>query len=163
MNNTRNVVMNDTPITKEDVRNLKAAESVVYRYKDGQSYIQVNLKDDSQVIIPCNTVISGYRLGEVRAADYSEAHLSYSHAFRTMVNCMREHDILTLQWTACNNSQLLDRAGLYQDELSLRIERGKFKPRPKRFDFNITTEICENNTAKMIKHDSTPRHVWERQ
>jgi hypothetical protein len=151
-------------ISRDDVRMLKAAASVVYRSKDGESYIQVNNKDNDVEphIIPCTTLVSNHdgSLGEVIGCDYGEAHLSYSHEYMTRVNCMQAGDVLTLNWIACNDNNYMKQAGLHADELHLRIERMKDGKR-KRYDFHVTTQVCPNNSVKMIRHTNTPKRGWE--
>lgn len=110
----------ENKLSKLNIKALKSAERVVFQYRNGSSYILTIDKDDKYHRIDCGTRISNYReeLGNVKAADYCNLHVRYDHAYKTIVESLKEGDELTLYWVANNNNQHLDRAGLSTTNLN---------------------------------------------
>ena len=70
----------------------------------------------------------------------------YNDAWQTIVKLLRVGDEITLVWVSANNNQYVTEAGLFNDELRMRVQRGKT-----RLTFNVDHSICADNTARMIR------------
>lgn len=152
----------------EGLKSLKKAKSVVFHLRNGQSFINCIMDDNNRemdVQIDCGTEASGghypgeYDLGAILGASHVLMHPQYDEEWQTVLSMIKDGDELTLKWRACNNSQYLTRAGLYKDELFLVIRRYNGSVMKKKLSFMLAASICENNTAKMIKHTSTPKSI----
>lgn len=152
-------------ITAELGQALRQADSLVFHYKNGQSYIRClkeNVgvwKETKEIRIDCGTVLHNYGsrhgLGDVRSASCVINNVQYYHHIQTTLKRVKKGDRLALKWLANNNNQYLERAGLYRDELYLIIE----KPNGKLEEYFLAVSVCENNTAKMVKNETTPMSV----
>lgn len=148
--------------TSEDLKALMKAKSVVFFYRQGRSYLNCIMDDDNRskdYEIDCGLELSGSRdLGEIIHASHVVMHPQLDEEWQTILSALREGDEVTIKWRACNNNQYLNRAGLYKDEVYLVIRR-TVRGRQKKFTYHVASSICENNTAKMVKHTSTPKSI----
>lgn len=151
-----------TTLDQSDIKALKKAKSVVFFYKNGRSFMNVILDDSDRskdYEIDCGLELSGSRdLGEIIHASHVVMHPQLDEEWQTILSALREGDEVTIKWRACNNNQYLNRAGLYKDEVYLVIRR-TVRGRQKKFTYHVASSICENNTAKMVKHTSTPKSI----
>jgi len=151
-------------ITTELGQALRQASSLVFHYRKGQSYIRClkeNVgvwKETKEVRIDCGTFTENYGgrlgLGDIRSASHVETAIQFHRPLQTVLSKVRKGDKLILRWVANNNSQYLTKNGLYKDELYLVVHR-----KDKQEEYYIGCSVCENNTAKMIKNESTPLSV----
>lgn len=150
-------------LTKEDIKALKEAESVAFvlevppedRWNAFSKIICRSEEKDKT--IHCDAEISNYGaavLGDIVSGAFSLMLPNFDDAWRTILEHVKEGDRITVGWRACNNNQLLWDADLYKDDIYIvikRYSRGKHK----RLNFNLSSVVCKNNTAKIIKHTST--------
>lgn len=164
----REVIFIDNVLTREKINTLKKAKGgVVFFYRRGRSYINCIMDSndrDKDVEMDCDTEINNYggwsgtHLGEVIHGSYSITHPTWDDEWNTILQILRPGDEIKLNWLANNSNQYLTKNGIYQDQLKLVIYRGEGKSR-KKLSFHIGQSQCENNTAKMIKHTSTPKSI----
>jgi hypothetical protein len=80
-------------------------------------------------------------------AFYMEHSGQYSPVWMTIANLMRAGDIIRLYWTADNNTQYVDTAGLHADELRIGIVRnGKIV-----HTLSVAHSLTPDNSARMVK------------
>jgi hypothetical protein len=170
------IVKLDHKITKSDLQSLRTSESIVFHFhrNTGKTYINCikrrdNITDD--VHVDCNTRISAYGLnsravaiGEVvKAACVISFATSWDVEWRTIAEMLREGDILEAHWISCNNSDNLTAVGLFRDELKLHVRREDKRSSNgyRTLVFHVDSNICANNSAKMVIHEQTPRPSWD--
>jgi hypothetical protein len=151
------------PVTAQDLRALRHADSVVFRHHQGQSTIEAN-KDGSHTKDGFDVKHTVYVAGEVRdhdrarmygreqhAAFYMVSGAQYSDTLLTLLRKIRPGDQLTLRWTAANDNQNDEAVGWHRDELRLIVQRDQ----QKRADvYLVAAQHGPDNTARMV------RRVW---
>lgn len=153
-------------VTKEQASALRKADTVLFHFRDGEHFIRAIKKDrdefgetQREIRIDVQGRIEKY---DVRRTDLGEveeccSYMSYAKDtphLSTAFSGIREGDIIYLRWLANNNNDLLNRVGLYQDQLYLQVHRGEMNKNVK--EYLIETSVTQNNSAKMCKHTSTP-------
>jgi hypothetical protein len=112
---------------------------------------------DASVIIPCEWSLREYTRGDAKIPFGSEAwngfemlHCAQSHdEWITIASLLRVGDKLTLHWQRGGwTTESMENASpkFYGDSLSLHVERGD-----KRLAFHVAMQVCEDNTARMIR------------
>jgi hypothetical protein len=85
---------------------------------------------------------------EPLAAAFAMIHsASVSDRWKTIVRLLRAGDRVTLSWVANNNNGYVKEAGLYRDELRMRIDRDKSEP----LVFLVEVSVCPDNSARMVR------------
>ena len=148
-------------LTSDQIKALKKADTISFVYKDGQSSILAKKRikkgaweGEQQVEINCGTELWGRtdKLGNIKGALFTEMFPQENETLRTALSKLRKGDKLILKWWASCNNEYLNRADLYHDMLFLVVE----KPNGKKDTYYIYSNICANNSAKMIVHELTP-------
>ena len=149
-------------IEKHEVKALRNADAICLdfnREKSASGIRAIKRAEDSDsgfeqtVEIPAGFDITAYNgMGQREAlkVNYGFEMISsakYDPQWRTIMDLLRAGDRLTILWTADNNSQLVEKAGLHMDSVSIRIER----PNGKRLEFHIHTQVSEANSARMLR------------
>lgn len=80
------------------------------------------------------------------ASPYGSAR--YSRKWATLAGVLRVGDVISLAWTADNNTETLRTAGLHADELALLVSR-----RGKPLEFHVDYHVGPDNSARMIRRD----------
>lgn len=77
----------------------------------------------------------------------------YNDEWQTVVSLLRTDDVLTMVWSADNNTGTARDFGLHIDELRLRIDRNGGAPAEKgsTLTFLLTVSMCRDNSARMIR------------
>ena len=149
------------PLTTEEVAAIKSADVLVFHYRNGQSFIRT-LKEKEMSSseetgkIGCATQVDKYgKLGDVRSASHVMNFIQDNDHMLTILHNLSKGKKIKLVWICNNNNNLLRDAGLYNDELHLQIidDKGNMK------SFIVDKVVSANNTAKMIKNESTPMSV----
>ena len=140
-------------LTKEQVKALKKADALVFRYDGEKSFIKVierkKNKEEKVTYIECLTRINEIPVrgfGEVVSACHVESHVKWTPHIQTMLSRIKEGDQLELIWVANYNNKDLNDASLYRDDLYLAI----LKKNGKREEFHIYTSVTKNDSTKMI-------------
>lgn len=159
-----------TTLTSADVKALRSADRISFHLADGQSIIRAHRDrehtptgfDDSVDIHAATTLTRhrGWLAGDdqhtalarapreaVRGFAY-HGSAQYSLDARTWLQSLRTGDMLTLDWTADNNSETLRDAGLHADELRVQITGRKTGTPP---TFLIDYVINPGNSARMLR------------
>lgn len=156
---------NAVRITSEQAKALRKADAIVCHFRKGEHYIRAikHEKDefgskDREIRIDVQGRVETYgaykhNLGEVEECSTVMSHAQQDRHLQTAFAGIRDGDILYLRWLANNNSQYLDKANLFKDELYLIIHKGEMNKNVK--EYFIDTSITPNNSAKMCKHTST--------
>lgn len=152
-------------VNEKQVQALKEASHLVFNFDGLSSYISAikivrGIHDEKLTFslnIDCDTRIHNYGvsrgLGKIKKAHHLESINTdkYSH-IPTILHKISAGDILTLHWFICNNSNLLDDAGLIKDELYLSIEHEQHVE-----TYFIRSQVSKDNSARMILTESTFR------
>ena len=148
------------PLTKDNLKAFKKAKFAVLHFtRNGRSYINLIMdKEDRKkdVDIACGVKVKNYRndLGTITHAACSILFPQYNECWQTFVASLRAGDEIIIKWVANNNSELLDRAGLFHDQVFLLIRR-QVRGKEIKLAFLIESTVCKNNSAKMIHHTTT--------
>jgi hypothetical protein len=70
------------------------------------------------------------------------------NVLRTILVLLKVDDILTLNWVADNNTEVIREANLHTDQLEIRVTRGD-----KFYVFLVKVQTGKDNSARMIKRD----------
>lgn len=153
-------------IHSNNARALRKADTLVFHFQKGEHFIRAIKTErdefgtkDREIRIDVQGRVEKYRvrehdLGEVEECSAIISSAQFDKALQTALAGIRAGDILVLRWVANNNSQYLDKAGLFQDHLYLQVHRGALNHNVK--EYLISSSITPNNSAKMCKHTSTP-------
>lgn len=155
-------------IEAADLRALRNADRISLSFTDGAYAIRA-VRDrektangfEQAVVISCDGKVVDYSKATLFGStdnDYrycSEAILTPSEdeVWQTAVGFIKPGDVLSLNWTASCNGWTEDH-GLHIDHLRLRIKRQN-GDKIKRYAFLLRTQVCPDNTARMIR-----RHAW---
>lgn len=158
------------PVTAQDKRALRNADSIVFRLYQGQATIEAN-RDGKHTRDGFDAKHTIY-VGGAHVTDYSreqtyvpaneqhrysgfhmEHSAQYSDTCRTLVERLRIGGTASLRWIRNNSSPLTQEAGLVMDELFLVVnhparETGK-SPRPD--VYLVDTLVSRDNSARMVK------------
>lgn len=149
-------------ITKEDIAAMRTAETLSFHHTDGKSKIIASVRvengpftGDMQRIIPCEFGQGFPSCWSMGNADQFNAyyHLHFpqsDNAWQTIVRHLKPGKTLRLLWSASNNSQVLDQAGLHLDTLFLMVS-DKENDRDSIDLYSVGVSVCANNTARMIR------------
>lgn len=151
-------------LTKEDLKALRSKflRTIVFRHMDGQSKMEllfkhpITLQDDYENRYYINTdhIFDSYaRDGQpLYYAVTSESVCDYRHdcLLKTVIGHMREGDNIKLMWRRSNQTDYLNNAGLFKDELFLIIER-----KDRYYQYFIQDSVTPNNSARMTNPDSS--------
>jgi hypothetical protein len=145
-------------LTSADIRALKKSRSVAFhaRWQDGElteSRIVGRDRDAAgddytiaQLEVPSTLSYGGgivRQNSDVRAYEHIGSAQFHEH-WSTIVSLLRAGDRLTLVWNANGGrNELVKRAGLAVDELSVRVDRGK-----RRMTFHVDAHVCAYNSAR---------------
>lgn len=80
------------------------------------------------------------------ASPYGSAR--YARKWTTLAEVLRVGDVISLAWTADNNTETLRKAGLHADELALLVGR-----RGKSLEFHVDYRVGPDNSARMIRRE----------
>lgn len=140
-------------VTKDEVKALRKCRSVCFHYKNRESYIRAIVgegKNEYEVRIDCGSELICFESGkEIYEATYVDTFAQLNE-FYTIARMIKAGDKLTLVWRAGNNNQYLKQAGLFHDELLIKIER-RTSSKMKVFTFKVGDAIAPENLARMIK------------
>ena len=149
-------------IEKHEIKALRNADAICFdfnREKSASGIRAIKRAEDSDngfeqtVEVPAGFEITAYNgMGERDALTVNFGFemigsAKYDKRWLTVLDLLRAGDRLTILWTADNNSELVEKAGLHMDSVSIRIER----PNGKRLEFHIYTQISEANSARMLR------------
>jgi len=153
-------------IEAADLRALRTADAVSFRFADG-AYTITARRDrektqdgfDQTIVIPCSGRVIDYGDKNWGKTDNEYRHCheciltpAFDEVWQTSLGFIKPGDMLALHWVVSQNGHTQDH-GLYADTLKLVIDRpGKAS---KRYTFIIRTQVCPDNTARMIR-----RHLW---
>ncbi len=157
-------------LTSLDLKALRQADTVSFHHHNGQSSIRASKRirnpgpfDAPEKDYEFNVYaefygkhVNGFS-AETAACFAMEHGCNYSEEWRTIVSFLKSGDVLSLVWSAdagsnnyLENSRVVEGHGkgerLYADRLYLGIKRGD-----KQFKFFLQSQICPDNTARMIK------------
>lgn len=141
-----------TPLSKEAVRYLRQARSVVFRSRDvGDKYethtIELELESDPKV--ETSLLVAGnIRSQDAHRSAFDMIHGSqYCPLWCSFARLVRAGDTLTLLWQANCDNQYTKDAGLHSDRLHVAIDRNG-----KRWgEFVLSVSVCPDNTARMVQ------------
>lgn len=161
------------PITAQDKRALRHADSIVLRLYQGQATVEGYLRagrspngfEQHHIIYAGGASITDYGRdhGHVptdewhRYTGFESLGSNYDDKVRTLIDRMRIGSTLGLRWVRDNNSPLTSKAGLVVDQVLLVVNRpaanGGKAPRP---DVYLAETSCTlRNSARMIQLDGS--------
>lgn len=80
----------------------------------------------------------------------------FSPDWLTVAALLKPDDVITLEWTADNNTEIIESVGLHHDELRLTIDRaGKRRA----LSFQLEARVGRDNSARMIRQYGAGR-AW---
>jgi len=155
-----------TIIDKTDLTALRKADSVCFdhnvrtsRGPERGSYIRAIKRAPFDSTDPFEQDITHTIAVDSRAFtyDYASDHdnltafgmlhsAQVTETWRTVVALLRVGDDVSLVWAAGNSNGYLTEAGLHRDELRFIVKRGE-----RTMTFHVMTDVCPNNSARMIK------------
>lgn len=162
------------PVTAQDKRALRHADSIVFRLYKGQATIEANL--DAQRSPTGFEQKHLIYVGGAHVTDYSREHsyvpekewhrysgfhmehsgVRYNHPLRTLVDRLRIGGTASLHWIRGNSSPLTIEAGLVVDVLYLHITQPPMKAatKPPVTDvYMVDYSVSQDNSARMVKVD----------
>jgi hypothetical protein len=150
-------------ITRTDIAAIKAADRVYFQHRanDNASFIICEKRApepspsnpfpvDQHRVIACNVLVRAYGGETGYSCTSPETFSAYSSPARsgmvnTLATFLKAGDVLTLEWIASNNNEVMTKAGLVRDDLYVLVQRGD-----KKFEFFMATHSCEA-VARMVK------------
>jgi hypothetical protein len=149
------------PVSAQDRRALRSADSVVFRLYQGQATVEANLRGDrtSNGFDQKHTVFA-----ETSVRDYSAEHYAvgaegytgfvmfhsgvrYNPVLDTLVEAMAPGSMLRLEWTRGNDNENNRQVGWVRDELRMVVISAKGKVST----FLVDVQVGPDNTARMVK------------
>lgn len=149
------------PVSAQDRRALRSADSVVFRLYQGQATVEGTLRGDK--------TSSGYDqthtvFAETSVRDYSAEHyavgaegytgfvmfhsgVAYNAVLSTLVDAMALGSTLRLEWTRGNDNENNRQVGWVRDELRLVVT----SPKGKVSTHLVDVQVGPDNTARMVK------------
>lgn len=147
-------------LTKEQIKQLRAAETLVFRYIaeegaqiEAKVYKRVRHGGESKKVsfeydIPAVASVSTFTgQGSEKPTSICFVEMFADSTLSGFTHFLRPGDSIRLEFLVQNNSDLLDRKGLYNDELRIAVLRG-----PRRYFFRACQEVCENNSARAVRY-----------
>jgi hypothetical protein len=155
-------------ITRTDISAFKAADRVYFQHQahGNASFIICEKRApepspsnpfpvDQHRVIACNVLVRAYGGETGYSCTSPEIFNAYSTPARsgvllTLAAFLKAGDILTLEWIASNNNDVMTDAGLVRDDLHVLVKRGDKRGNFQLFDFFMATHSCEP-VARMVK------------
>ena len=145
--------MTPDPLTKDAVKYLRQAKSVVFRSREigakyEQSTIELELSTEPKVETSIEVACKLTSHNGPKASAFDMIHgAQYYPTWGTFARSIRVGDLLTLLWGAGHDNQYTKDANLHCDHLSIAIDRAG-----KRWgEFMINVSVCPDNSARMVQ------------
>lgn len=153
------------PIELTHIRALRNADSVVFRFHNGQATIEANMRAESsrdgfehQTTIYARNAVTDYELNDGYAmsdgpTQYSAFEMFHSGAkyndeLGTFVGRLGKGDIVTLMWRrGAGSCETTREARLVVDDLMVRIT----KPSGRTETYMLAYQVSRDNTARMVR------------
>lgn len=149
------------PVTAQDRRALRHADSVVFRLYKGQATVEATLRGDRST---CGFDQTHSVYADASVRDYSASHyavgtegytgfvmfhsgVAYNDTLATLVDAMAVGSTLRLEWTRGNDNENNRQVGWVRDELRLVVTGAKGKTQ----SFLVDVQVGPDNTARMVK------------
>lgn len=154
-------------IEAADLRALRNADRVGFYFSNGAHTINA-VRDrektgdgfEQTVVISCDGQVRDYGQTAFGATDNEYTHCSeliltpsQDECWQTAVGFIKAGDVLSLEWIASSNGYTREH-GLCFDTLRMGIRRQNGE-KTKHYAFILRTQVCPDNTARMIR-----RHLW---
>ena len=146
-------------LTKEQIKQLRAAETLVFRYIaeegaqiEAKVYKRVRHGGESKKVsfeydIPATASLVDFSHSAQKPSSICFVSMFAPSALSGFTHFVKAGDVLRLEFLIQNNSDLLDRKGLYNDEVRIVVLRGAH-----RYEFLACREVCENNSARAVRY-----------
>jgi hypothetical protein len=170
-------------LTPEDVAALRMADGVSFHVHDGTAHIRASLDTNKRFSgepriltareqrtfhetheitgdrgrkIICDYRVSDHSRERPTDAVYACFHyemFARDREWQTIARSMHAGDHVRLDWTAGNDSPVMNAAGYHRDELRLVLAepQPEGKPRPKPRTFLVAVYVGPDNTARMVR------------
>ena len=146
-------------ITKEQIKAIRQADTVCFRFSEGNHTIEASkrIKDTvfgdttASAYIPVSGRLNAYgnKQGDIYEAFYYLGSCKFDPTWQTIANLMRADDDITLLWIANNDSEALTEKGVFVDELKIIITRGK-----KTMTFYVYSGAYTHNSSRMCRRNT---------
>lgn len=142
-------------ITREDIKEMKRADSIVFRTRDGKTTMEciIQAKNTKKTKRSEQTYILevGNASKQVKKAFSMNHSTKMDGVMQTIFSLLKDGDEISLLWGRDYlTNQYHKKNNLHEDALyMIVIRRGS---NDKRFEFMIDASTCEDNSARMIDY-----------
>lgn len=152
-------------LTKEDLIALRKCDKVLIgqdiKQNNSKPFIRCfkEIKDKTGIfstslavpdLVRDVTVDSNLSINDYTCFTHTDDLEFHDSEMRTVISLLKENDEIILYWRYGNNNQYLDNAGLYKDELLLKVKRND----KHKYCFFITVSVCQDNSGRMIRKNN---------
>lgn len=149
------------PVSAQDRRALRSADSVVFRLYQGQATVEGIQRGDRTTsgFDQTHTVFAETSVRDFGAASYCvgaegytgfvmfHSGAAYNATLATLIDAMAVGSTLRLEWTRGNDNENNRQVGWVRDELHLVVTSAKGKAST----FLVDVQVGPDNTARMVK------------
>lgn len=143
-----------TGLTALELAALRKSDDICAFHREGRSFLRAyKFAVDQNIEIECGTCWTDYsrESGTSYPVPLFDAFAmvgNYTHsALRTIVTLLHVGDELSLAWVRDAGKSYVKDAGLHWDTVDLLVRRGD-----KRLRFHLDTNVCKDNSARMIQN-----------